>query len=68
MRRHLPTRLGAAPAYLCAIVHMSVILIPFTVFSTQSTDLGANSTRSRVPRRAAEHEIGTGLTDIGAIE
>jgi hypothetical protein len=68
MRRHLPARLGAAPACLCAILHMGIILIPFAVFSTQSADLGAQCAGSRVPRRAAEHEIGTRLTDVGAIE
>jgi hypothetical protein len=67
MRRHLPARLGATPACLCAILHMGIILIPFAVFSTQSR-LGAQCAGSRVPRRAPEHEIATRLTDVGPIE
>jgi hypothetical protein len=68
MRRHLPARLGAAPACLCANLHMGIILVRFTVFSTQSADLGAQCADPHVPRRAAEHEIGTRLTDVAAIE
>lgn len=48
--------------------HVGVILKPLAVFGTLRANLGAHTTGPRVQQGAAEHEIGTGLADLGAIE
>src|SRR4051812_29586683 len=69
LRRHPFARLLAAATLLCALLHHLVIPAhALAVFGTGTADIGADAAGEVVPLGLAEHKVGTGLADVGAIE
>ena len=65
---HLPARLGAAPADLGAGRHVGILAHPVALVGAAGADLRAGPASVRMHRRAADHEVGTGAADIGAVQ
>ena len=65
---HLLAGVGAAATVLRARVHHVVARELVTVLRAALADRGTSSTGAAVLIRAPQHEVGRGLTDVGAIE
>jgi hypothetical protein len=65
---HLPTGRCTTTAHLGTGLHLLVISKALTIHSTHIADFGTHATGSHMQRRVSQHEIGTGLTNLGTIQ
>ena len=64
---HLAARLGAAAAGFGAALHHLIIIEAPALFSAAVADLSAGPAGHTVEIGSAQHEIGAGLADLGAV-
>jgi hypothetical protein len=65
---HFPAGAGTSPAGLCTLLHHFVIAKALAVFCTPLADISTDTTCLPVKLGHAQHEIGAGLADLGAVQ